>query len=181
MSNSGEFCTRTVGISNVIRPEKSVLVDSVAQYVDRIVKTGNQLIDIVVPYHPATEEEKIPLKEKITALLADIWDNFVFMAGNTRRIILLASGFGCHGMVAFMNERQKDVARYVSCAVLIPGGEEPLPMVVKRLGPWYLENSFVVVADDHPIWERTNQKANSRVGNLVRSGTYPYRLYALLS
>ncbi|KAF9213398.1 Histone deacetylase hda1 [Podila verticillata] len=112
--NLGEFCTRTVGISNVIRPEKSVLVDSVAQYVDRIVKTGNQLIDIVVPYHPATEEEKIPLKEKITALLADIWDNFVFMAGNTRRIILLASGFGCHGMVAFMNERQKDVARTAS-------------------------------------------------------------------
>ncbi|KAG0099551.1 Histone deacetylase hda1 [Podila epicladia] len=174
--NLGEFCTRTVGISNVIRPEKSVLVDSVAQYVDRIVKTGNQLIDIVVPYHPATEEEKIPLKEKITALLADIWDNFVFMAGNTRRIILLASGFGCHGMVAFMNERQKDVARYVSCAVLIPGGEEPLPMVVKRLGPWYLENSFVVVADDHPIWERTNQKANSRVGNLVRSGRPVERL-----
>ncbi|KAG0341037.1 Histone deacetylase hda1, partial [Podila humilis] len=174
--NLGEFCARTVGISNVIRPEKSVLVDSVAQYVDKIVKSGNQLIDIVVPYHPATEEEKTPLKEKITALLADIWDNFVFMSGKTRRIILLASGFGCHGLVSFMNERQKDVSRYVSCVVLIPGGEEPLPMVVKRLGHWYMENSFVVVADNHPIWERTNQKANSRVGNLVRSGRPVERL-----
>ncbi|KAF9420195.1 Histone deacetylase hda1 [Podila epigama] len=174
--NLGEFCARTVGISNVIRPEKSVLVDSVAQYVDKIVKSGNQLIDIVVPYHPATEEDKGPLKEKIAALLADIWDNFVFMAENTRRIVLLASGFGCHGMVAFMNERQKEVTRYVSCVVLIPGGEEPLPMVTKRLSSWYMDNSFVVVADDHPIWERANQKANNRVGNLVRSGRPVERL-----
>ncbi|KAF9580159.1 Histone deacetylase hda1 [Lunasporangiospora selenospora] len=168
--NLGEFCARTLGSHNIIRSDKSFLVDSVAQYVDRIVSSGNQLIDVVVPYQPATEEEKGPLKEKLSTLLADIWDNFVYMTGCTRRIILLAAGFGCHGMVAFMNERQKDVSRYVSCAVMIPGSDEPLPMVTRRLGPWYIENSFVYVPEDHPTLERVNQKVNSRIGNLVSTG-----------
>ncbi|KAG0200958.1 Histone deacetylase hda1 [Mortierella sp. GBA30] len=167
---TGEFCARTMGASNIIRPDKSVLVDTVAQYVDKIVKRGNELIDVVVPFQPATEEERMSLKEKVTNLLADIWDNFVYMTGPTRRIVLLATGFGCHSMISFMNQRQKDVMNYVSCAVVVPGGEEPLPMVTKRLSNWYRDNSFVVVADDHPIWDRVNQKTENRVGNLVRSG-----------
>ncbi|GJJ74986.1 histone deacetylase 6 [Entomortierella parvispora] len=174
--NIGEFCARTMGNINIIRPDKSVLVDTVAQYVDKIVKGGNELIDIVVPYQPATEEDKLPLKEKVSALLADIWDTYVSITGSTRRIVLLAAGFGCQALVSFMNERQKDVLRYVSCVVLVPGGSETLPMVTKKLSQWYLENSFVVVADDHPVWDKANQKVNSRVGNLVRSGRPVERL-----
>ncbi|KAG0004260.1 Histone deacetylase hda1 [Entomortierella chlamydospora] len=167
---TGEFCARTLGASNILRPDKSVLVDSVAQYVDRIVASNNELIDIVIPFQPATEDEKTTLKEKSTELLTDIWDNYAVITGDQRRIVLLAVGFGCHCMVSFMNERQKDVTRLVSCAVLVPGEDEVLPMVTKRLSNWYMENSFVVVSDDHPAWERTNQKLNSRSGNLVRSG-----------
>ncbi|KAG0237364.1 Histone deacetylase hda1 [Actinomortierella wolfii] len=162
-------CT-TSGASNIIRPEKSVLVDTVAQYIDNIIKSGYELVDIVVPYNPVTEDEKIELKEKMTNLLIDIWDNFVYMTGYSRRIVLLAAGFGCHSMVSFMNQRQKDMTSLIACVVMVPGGEESLPQVTKRLGPWYVENSFVVVSDDHPIWERVNQRANNRVGNLVRSG-----------
>ncbi|KAF9977453.1 Histone deacetylase hda1 [Actinomortierella ambigua] len=160
----------TSGASNIIRPEKSVLVDTVAQYIDNIIKSGYELVDVVVPYNPVTEDEKIELKEKMTNLLVDIWDNYVYMTGYSRRIVLLAAGFGCHSMVSFMNQRQKDMINLVACAVMVPGGEESLPQVTKRLGPWYVENSFVVVADDHPIWDRVNQRANNRVGNLVRSG-----------
>ncbi|KAF9094123.1 Histone deacetylase hda1 [Mortierella sp. AM989] len=167
---TGEFCARTLGASNILRPDKSVLVDTVAQYVDKIVTTDNELIDIVVPYQPATEDERIKLKEKATELLTDIWDNYAVVSGSQRRIVLLAVGFGCHSLVSFMNERQKDVTRMVSCAVLVPGGDELLPIVTKRLSNWYMENSMVVVSDDHPVWERTNQKLNNRVGNLVRSG-----------
>ncbi|KAF9998631.1 Histone deacetylase hda1 [Modicella reniformis] len=166
----GDFRARTMGVSNILRPDKSVLIDAVAQYVDKIVSSDNELVDIVVPHHPATEEEKTALKEKVTELLADIWDNYAVMTGRTRRIILFAAGFGCHSMVSFMNERQKDVLRYVSCVVLVPGGEESLPTVTKKLSMWYVDNSFVVVADDHPIWDSTNERVNNRLGNLVRSG-----------
>lgn len=145
-------------------------MDTVAQYVDKIVRDGHELIDIVVPYQPATEDDKQPLKEKISALIADIWDTYVSITGSTRRIILLAAGFGCQALVSFMNERQKDVLRYVSCVVLVPGGADTLPMVTKKLSQWYMDNSFIVVADDHPVWDKTNQKLNNRVGNLVRSG-----------
>lgn len=159
-----------MGTSNILRADKSVLVDTVAQYVDKIVSADNELVDIVVPHHPATEEERISLKEKVTELLTDIWDNYAVVTGRTRRVILLAAGFGCHCIVSFMNERQKDVQRYVSCVVLVPGGEEPLPMVTRRLSNWYMDHSFVVVADDHPIWDLANEKVNNRLGNLVRSG-----------
>ncbi|KAF8927639.1 Histone deacetylase hda1 [Dissophora ornata] len=172
----GEFCARTMGASNIIRPDKSVLVDSVAQYVDRIVNTDNDLIDIAVPYHPATEEEKISLKEKVTELLTDIWDTYGVLGARTRRIILLAAGFGCHSMVSFMNERQKNIMQYVSCVVLLPGGEESLPMVTRRLSGWYMEHSFVVLADNHPVWDLVDQKVNDRLGNLVRSGRSIERL-----
>ncbi|KAG0045802.1 Histone deacetylase hda1 [Gryganskiella cystojenkinii] len=173
---TGEFCARTLGSSNIIRPDKSVLVDTVAQYVDKIVRDGNELIDIVVPYQPATEEDKLQLKEKISALMSDIWDTYVSITGGTRRIVLLGAGFGCQALVSFMNERQKDVLRYVSCVVLVPGGAEPLPMVTKRLSQWYMDNSFIVVADDHPVWDKANQKLNNRVGNIVRSGRPVERL-----
>ncbi|KAF9925155.1 Histone deacetylase hda1 [Linnemannia zychae] len=173
---TGEFRARTMGSNNILRPDKSKMLDTVAQYVERIVQSGNELIDIVVPYQPATEDDKGPLKDKLTALLCDIWDNFVYMTGDTRRIILLAAGFGCYSMISFMNERQKDVARYVSCAVIIPGGDEAVPMVTKRLANWYTEHSFVVVADDHPIWEFVNQKMSTRTGNIVRSGRLSERL-----
>lgn len=159
-----------MGANNILRPDKSKMLDTVAHYVERIVQSGNELIDIVVPYQPATEDDKEPLKDKLTELLCDIWDNFVYMTGDTRRIVLLAAGFGCYSMISFMNERQKDVARYVSCAVVIPGGDEAVPMVTKRLANWYMEHSFVVVADDHPVWERVNQKMSNRTGNIVRSG-----------
>ncbi|KAK3837646.1 MAG: histone deacetylase Clr3 [Linnemannia elongata] len=168
--NVGEFRARTMGANNILRPDKSKMLDTVAHYVERIVQSGNELIDIVVPYQPATEDDKEPLKDKLTELLCDIWDNFVYMTGDTRRIVLLAAGFGCYSMISFMNERQKDVARYVSCAVVIPGGDEAVPMVTKRLANWYMEHSFVVVADDHPVWERVNQKMSNRTGNIVRSG-----------
>ncbi|KAF9570315.1 Histone deacetylase hda1 [Mortierella alpina] len=170
---TGEFCARTMGASNIIRPDKSILVDTVAQYVDKIVKRGNELIDVVVPFHPATEEERGALKEKVTNLLADIWDNFVYMTGPTRRIVLLATGFGCQSMISFMNQRQRDVEKYVSCVVVVPGGEEPLPMVTKRLSTWYKANSFVVVADNHPIWDRAGQKTDIRIGNVLRSAGKP--------
>lgn len=159
-----------MGANNILRPDKSKMLDTVAHYVERIVQSGNELIDIVVPYQPATEDDKEPLKDKLTELLCDIWDNFVYMTGDTRRIVLLAAGFGCYSMISFMNERQKDVARYVSCAVVVPGGDEAVPMVTKRLANWYMDHSFVVVADDHPIWERVNQKMSNRTGNIVRSG-----------
>ncbi|KAF8945651.1 Histone deacetylase hda1 [Haplosporangium gracile] len=174
--NVGEFRARTMGANNILRPDKSKMLDTVAHYVERIVQSGNELIDIMVPYQPATEDDKAPLKDKLTELLCDIWDNFVYMTGDTRRIVLLATGFGCYSMVSFMNERQKDVARYVSCAVVLPGGDEAVPMVTKRLANWYMEHSFIVVADDHPIWERVNQKMSNRTGNIVRSGRPSERL-----
>ncbi|KAG0301146.1 Histone deacetylase hda1, partial [Linnemannia gamsii] len=174
--NVGEFRARTMGANNILRPDKSKMLDTVAHYVERIVQSGNELIDIVVPYQPATEDDKEPLKDKLTELLCDIWDNFVYMTGDTRRIVLLAAGFGCYSMISFMNERQKDVARYVSCAVVVPGGDEAVPMVTKRLANWYMDHSFVVVADDHPIWERVNQKMSNRTGNIVRSGRPSERL-----
>ncbi|KAF9157216.1 Histone deacetylase hda1 [Actinomortierella ambigua] len=176
--NLGDFCARTSGASNIIRPEKSVLVDTVAQYIDNIIKSGYELVDVVVPFNPATEDEKVELKERMTNLLVDIWDNFVYMTGYSRRIVLLAAGFGCHSMVSFMNQRQKDMINLVGCAVMVPGGEESLPQVTKRLGPWYVENSFVVVADDHPIWDRVNQRANNRVGrNMERVSDSLMHLY----
>lgn len=159
-----------MGASNILRPDKSVLVDTVTQYVDKIVTSDNELIDIVVPYQPATEDEKTSLKEKTTELLTDIWDNYAVVTGNSRRIVLMAAGFECHSLVSFLNERQKDVMRYVSCVVLVPGEDESLPLVTKRLSSWYMDNSFVIVSNDHPAWERTNQKMNIRVGNLVGSG-----------
>ncbi|KAF9129704.1 Histone deacetylase hda1 [Mortierella sp. 14UC] len=174
--NVGEFRARTMGANNILRPDKSKMLDTVAQYVERIVQSGNELIDIVVPFQPATEDDKEPLKDKLTALLCDIWDNFVYMTGDTRRIILLGAGFGCYSLISFMNERQKDVARYVSCAVVIPGGDEAVPMVTKRLANWYMDHSFIVVADDHPVWERVNQKMSYRTGNIVRSGRPSERL-----
>ncbi|KAF9142091.1 Histone deacetylase hda1 [Mortierella sp. GBA39] len=174
--NVGEFRARTMGANNILRPDKSKMLDTVAHYVERIVQSGNELIDIVVPYQPATEDDKEPLKDKLSELLCDIWDNFVYMTGDTRRIVLLATGFGCYSMISFMNERQKDVARYVSCAVVVPGGDEAVPMVTRRLANWYMEHSFVVVADDHPVWERVNQKMSNRTGNIVRSGRPSERL-----
>ncbi|KAG0216974.1 Histone deacetylase hda1 [Mortierella sp. NVP41] len=174
--NVGEFRARTMGANNILRPDKSKLLDTVAHYVERIVRSGYELIDIVVPFQPATEDDKEPLKDKLTALLCDIWDNFVYMTGDMRRIVLLATGVGCYSMISFMNERQKDVARYVSCAVVVPGGDETVPMVTKRLANWYMEHSFVVVADNHPIWERVNQKMSNRTGNIVRSGRPSERL-----
>ncbi|KAG9064619.1 Histone deacetylase hda1 [Linnemannia hyalina] len=174
--NVGEFRARTMGANNILRPDKSKMLDTVAHYVERIVQSGNELIDIVVPYQPATEDDKEPLKDKLTELLCDIWDNFVYMTGDTRRIVLLATGFGCYSMISFMNERQKDVARYVSCAVVVPGGDEAVPMVTRRLANWYMDHSFVVVADDHPVWERVNQKMSNRTGNIVRSGRPSERL-----
>ncbi|KAI7829774.1 hypothetical protein BC939DRAFT_393118 [Gamsiella multidivaricata] len=169
---SGDFCARTMGASNIIRPDKTVLIDSVAEYVDKIVSGGNELIDIVVPHQPATEEERITLKEKVTDLLTDIWDNFGMLAAGTRRIVLLGAGFGCHSLVSFMNQRQKDVMATVSCVVLIPGGDEPLPVVTRRLSAWYMQNSFVVVADNHPVWDKVDQKVENRIGNVVRSGNH---------
>ncbi|KAF8981134.1 Histone deacetylase hda1 [Entomortierella lignicola] len=166
----GEFCARTMGASNILRPEKSALVDPVARYVDRIVTSDNELIDIVIPYQPASEDEKISLKEKATELLTDIWDNYAVVAGGQRRIILIGVGFGCHSLVSLMNERQKDVTRLVSCAVLVPGGDHVLPMVTRRLSTWYADNSLVFISDDHPAWEVTNPKMISRTGNIVQLG-----------
>ncbi|KAF9183530.1 Histone deacetylase hda1 [Haplosporangium sp. Z 767] len=166
----GELSARTLGAYNIIRADKSMLADSVAQYVDRIIKTGNDLIDIVVPFEPVTDEEWTTLRDNMAGLLTDIWDNFVSMTGPMRRIILLATGVGCHGMVAFMNRRQQEIIEFVSCVVLVPDSEYPLPMVTPRLASWYMKNSFVVVADDHSIWGRVNQRMNDRIGNLVRSG-----------
>ncbi|KAF8954206.1 Histone deacetylase hda1 [Entomortierella lignicola] len=108
----GEFCTRIMSTNNIVRPEKSFLMDSVSHYVDHIIGSDNELIDIVQPYQPTCEEEKVALKEKLSGLLLEIWDSYVATTGYTgRRIILLATGFGCHGMVAFMNERQREVNR----------------------------------------------------------------------
>ncbi|KAF9967665.1 Histone deacetylase hda1 [Mortierella alpina] len=166
-----------------MRLDRSILNDATTPYIDHILSSGeNELIDIVVPVQPASEDDKVALKDRLSALLAEIWDNYVATTGYLgRRIILLAAGFGCHGLVAFMNERQKEVARYVTCVALVTTtGDEvtsgsatqqasALPMVTKKLGPWYLENSFVFVSDDHPVWERTTQKMNSRMGNLIRS------------
>jgi histone deacetylase 6 len=138
--------------------------------VDKIVTTGNELIDIVVPHQPATEEEKATLKEKVTELLTDIWDNFAATSARSRRVILLGAGYGCHSLVSFMNQRQKDVLAAVSCVVIIPGGEETLPQVTRRLSSWYMENSFVVVADDHPVWDKVDQPVTNRFGRIVRTG-----------
>ncbi|KAG0299268.1 Histone deacetylase hda1, partial [Dissophora globulifera] len=177
---TGEFYTKTLSNSNVIRPDKSVLVDTVSQYVDHIVESENELIDVVVPYQPGSEDDKVALKDSISTLLAEIWDNYVSTTGYMgRRIILLATGFGCHGLVAFMNERQKEVVKHVSCVTLVPG-DDSLPMVTKKLGPWYMENSFVVLTADHPVWERA-QKSNNRTGNLVRAEQPAGRLSELLN
>ncbi|CAO3567109.1 unnamed protein product [Mortierella alpina] len=179
----GEFRAHTVGTNSAMRLDRSILNDATTPYIDHILSSGqNELIDIVVPVQPASEDDKVALKDKLSALLAEIWDNYVATTGYLgRRIILLAAGFGCHGLVAFMNERQKEVARYVTCVALVTTtGDEAtsgsatqqataLPMVTKKLGPWYLENSLVFVSDDHPVWERTTQKMNSRMGNLIRS------------
>ncbi|KAF9950432.1 Histone deacetylase hda1 [Mortierella alpina] len=180
---TGEFRAHTLGANSAMRLDRSILNDATTPYIDHILSSGdNELIDIVVPVQPTSEDDKVALKDKLSALLAEIWDNYVSTTGYLgRRIILLAAGFGCHGLVAFMNERQKEVARYVTCVVLVTTtGDEAasgtatqqasaLPMVTKKLGPWYLENSFVFVSDDHPVWERTTQKMNSRMGNLIRS------------
>ncbi|KAF9273354.1 Histone deacetylase hda1 [Mortierella alpina] len=180
---TGEFRAHTLGANSAMRLDRSILNDATTPYIDHILSSGeNELIDIVVPVQPTSEEDKVALKDKLSALLAEIWDNYVSTTGYLgRRIILLAAGFGCHGLVAFMNERQKEVARYVTCVALVATtGDEltsssatqqasTLPMVTKKLGPWYLENSFVFVSDDHPVWERTTQKMNSRMGNLIRS------------
>ena len=144
------------------------MVDTVSHYVDYIIGSGSELIDVAVPYQPISDEDKTTLKEKLTVLLAEIWDNYVSTTGYTgRRIILLAAGFGCHSVTTFMNERQKEVVKYVSCVTLVPG-DDSLPMVSKKMGPWYLDNSFVILTDDHPYWER--QKGNNRNGSLIRSG-----------
>ncbi|KAF8939499.1 Histone deacetylase hda1 [Dissophora ornata] len=177
---TGESCARTLGTNNTVRADKSVLVDTGSHYIDHIVESGNELIDVVVPFQPISEDEKVGLKDRLSALLAEIWDNYVSATGYTgRRIILLAAGFGCHGLVAFMNERQKEVVKYVCCVTMVPG-DDSLPMVTKKLGPWYLENSFVVLADDHPVWERA-QKINNRIGNLIRSEQSMGRLSELLN
>ncbi|KAF9985429.1 Histone deacetylase hda1 [Mortierella antarctica] len=179
----GEFRAHTLGANSAMRLDRSILNDATTPYIDHILSAGeNELIDIVVPVQPTSEDDKVALKDRLSALLAEIWDNYVSTTGYLgRRIILLAAGFGCHGLVAFMNERQKEVARYVTCVALVTThGDEvtsgsatqqasALPMVTKKLGPWYLENSFVFVSDDHPVWERTTQKMNSRMGNLIRS------------
>ncbi|KAF9189329.1 Histone deacetylase hda1 [Haplosporangium sp. Z 11] len=167
--DADEFCVQTLGMSNTIRTDKSVLNDTSMPYIDHIIKSGNELIDVVVPYQPTSETEKVTLKDKMSELLAEIWDNHVSTTGYLgRRIVLLAAGFGCFGLVSFMNERQKEVAKYVSCVTLVTSGEEPPPMVIKKLGSWYLENSFVIVPTDHALWERS-QKQNNRIGNVVRS------------
>ncbi|KAF9189441.1 Histone deacetylase hda1 [Haplosporangium sp. Z 27] len=176
----GEFCTRIMSTNNIIRPEKSFLMDSVSHYVDHIIGSDNELIDIVQPYQPTCEEEKVALKEKLSGLLLEIWDSYVATTGYTgRRIILLATGFGCHGMVAFMNERQREVSKYVSCVTMVPG-DDSLPMVTKKMGSWYLENSFVILTNDHPFWDRV-QKPNNRNGNLIRSDRPSGRLSDLLN
>ncbi|KAI1295776.1 Histone deacetylase hda1, partial [Mortierella claussenii] len=175
----GEFCARTLGTSNVVRSDKSMLLDSVSHYVDRIVQSECELIDVVLPYQPTSEEEKVASKDKLSGLISDIWDNYVSTTGYlNRRIILLAAGFGCHGLVAFMNERQKEIVKYVSCVTMVPG-DDSLPMVTKKLGNWYLENSYVMLTSDHPVWERA-QKTNSRTGNLIRSDQPAGRLSELL-
>ncbi|KAF9917763.1 Histone deacetylase hda1 [Lobosporangium transversale] len=167
----GHFQTRALGNSNNLRIDKCALIDTVAQYVDGIIGSDNELIDIMIPHSPATDDDKELLKERVAALLADIWDNYVSPTGLKRRIVLLAvGGTICQSMVAFMNERQKEVALFVSCIVLIPGEDETIPLVTKRLSKWYMEHSFVVVADDHPIWERIHEPITARVGNVVRSG-----------
>ncbi|KAG0222518.1 Histone deacetylase hda1 [Mortierella sp. GBA43] len=166
---SEEISIRTLGTSSTVRTDKSIMVDTVSQYVDYIIDSGNELIDIVVPYQPTTEDERTALKEKLTGLLAEIWDNYVSTTGYTgRKIVLLAAGFGCHSMTAFINERQKEVVKYVSCVTLVPGDDILLPMVTKKMGPWYFDNSFVILADDHPYWEKA-PKANNRTGTLIRS------------
>ncbi|KAF9980437.1 Histone deacetylase hda1 [Modicella reniformis] len=166
-----EVVVRTSGTSNAVRSEKSIMLDTTSHYVDYIIDSGNELIDIVVPYQPSSDEDKTALKEKLLGQLSEIWDNFVSTTGYTgRRIILLASGFGCHAVVGFMNERQKEIVKYINCVTLVPG-DDTLPLVAKRMGPWYVENSFVFLTNDHPVWERT-QKANNRTGNLIRS-EYP--------
>ncbi|KAF9312427.1 Histone deacetylase hda1, partial [Linnemannia elongata] len=162
----GELCARTVGTNNTLRPQKSVLVDAMTQYVDYIINAGNELIDVVVPYLPTTEEEKVMLKDQQSNVLADLWSTLVATSAmEGRRIVVLATGFGCHGLVAFLNEKQKEVPRYLSSVTLVLG-DDTMPM---NLSPWYIENSFVMASDDHPIWERTSQKMNSRTGNLLRT------------
>lgn len=168
----GELCARTVGTNNTIRPQKSVLVDAMTQYIDYIIGAGNELIDVVVPYLPTTEEEKVMLKDQQSNVLADLWSTLMATSAmEGRRIVVLATGFGCHGLVAFLNEKQKEVPRYLSSVTLVLG-DETMPMVTKKLSPWYIENSFVMASDDHPIWERASQKMNSRTGNLLRTGMY---------
>lgn len=169
-NSSEEISAKTLGTSNTIRSDKSVMVDTVSHYVDYIIGSGSELIDIAVPYQPTSDEDKTALKDKLTGLLAEIWDNYVSTTGYTgRRIILLALGFGCHSMAAFMNERQREVIKYVSCVTMVPG-DDTLPIVVKKMGPWYYENSFVFLTDDHPYWEKAPTKTNNRAGNLIRSG-----------
>ncbi|KAK3828099.1 MAG: histone deacetylase Clr3 [Benniella sp.] len=166
--SSEEISIKTLGTSSTLRSDKSIMVDTVSHYVDYIIGSGSELIDVAVPYQPTSDEDKTTLKEKLTVLLAEIWDNYVSTTGYTgRRIILLAAGFGCHSVTTFMNERQKEVVKYVSCVTLVPG-DDSLPMVSKKMGPWYLDNSFVILTDDHPYWER--QKGNNRNGSLIRSG-----------
>ncbi|ORY95092.1 Arb2 domain-domain-containing protein [Lobosporangium transversale] len=175
----GEFSAKTLAHNNIVRTDKSLLVDPVTDYVRRIIDSGNELIDVVLPYQPTSDEEKVALKDKLSSILSEIWDSYVSATGYTgRRIILLAAGFGCYGMVAFMNERQKEIIKYVSCVTMVPG-DDSLPMVTKKLGSWYVENSFVFLTDDHPVWERT-QKPNSRNGNLIRSEQSTSKLSVLL-
>jgi len=140
-------------------------------YIEYVIGAGNELIDVVVPYLPTTEEEKVMLKDQQSSVLADLWSSLLATSAmEGRRIVVLAVGFGCHGLVAFLNEKQKEVPRYLSSVTLVLG-DDTMPMVTKKLGPWYIDNSFVMVSDDHPIWERASQKTNSRTGNLLRTGT----------
>ncbi|KAG0351062.1 Histone deacetylase hda1, partial [Gamsiella multidivaricata] len=176
-----EYRARTLGTRNVIQPNKSFFLDPISSYIDYIVGSEkNELIDIVVPFQPTTEDEKVTAKEQLSSLLAEIWDDYVSTTGYTgRRIVLIATGFGCHGVVAFMNERQREVVKYVHCVTMVPG-DDTIPMVTKKLGTWYLENSFVFLTSDHPIWERA-QKSNSRSGNLIRSEHPMGRMSELLN
>ncbi|KAF9434643.1 Histone deacetylase hda1 [Entomortierella beljakovae] len=166
---TGEFCVNRSGNSNITRPEKSFLIDTVSRYVDHIVGSDNELIDIVQPFQPTTEEEKMAVKEKLFSILAEVWDNYVSTTGYTgRRIIFIATGLGCHALTSLLNERQKDIMKYVNCVVMVPG-DDSLPTVTKKMGVWYTENSLVILTNDHPYYDRP-QKSNNRNGNLIRSG-----------
>ncbi|CAI7670803.1 unnamed protein product [Penicillium bialowiezense] len=164
-------------VSNSMEAHNVWLADSLKDYVKWICDKGYAVIDVNIPKH-ITREDSIGRYEgedddrptSTEQLAAYLWDNYID-ANQATDIFLLGVGNAFHGVVNLLINRENLYKRLNGVISFV--SENPVRAVASHtqtwLSKWYRENSLVIVAGSHGVWDNGMRRPSKRYGTLVQS------------